>query len=82
MERIKIQLSAPFFSGYNLSLTKEIIDDMSINNIIDFITTNLYSLLESNNLEELLQKAKNMKWHIHDDLIKKDGIIYVCDCSF
>ena len=81
MEKIKIQLSAPLFWGYNLFLPKEVLNEMSRENIVNYITSNLYSLLQSNNLEILLEKSKEMNWHIHDDIIKSDGVIYVCSCS-
>tara|TARA_Y100000389_G_C17459578_1_gene520687 strand:- start:2748 stop:3002 length:255 start_codon:yes stop_codon:yes gene_type:complete len=78
MEQIKIQLSAPLFSGYSIFLPKEVINQMNKENIIDYVTSNLNSLLKSNNLEILLEKSENMNWHIHDELIKSDGVIYVC----
>jgi hypothetical protein len=81
MEQIKIQLSAPFFYGYNLFLPKEVLNQMSRENIVNYIISNLYSLIESNNLEFLLEKYKEMNWHIHDDIIKSDGVIYVCSCN-
>ena len=81
-EKTKIQLSSQLFGGYFLYLPLIIINDMTKENIVDYITDNLYSLLKSNNLEELLLLSKQANWHIHDDLIKSDGIIYVCGCNF
>ena len=79
-EEIKIQISSPLFGGYFVLLPEIVIKEMTNENIVEYITQNLYSLLISNNLEELLLLAKQKNWHIHDERIKSNGIIYVCSC--
>ena len=81
-EQVKIQLSDALFGGFNVFLPNESIQRISRESIVEYIISQLLSILKNYHLEYLFEKAKQGKWHIHDELIKSDGIIYVCNNCF
>jgi hypothetical protein len=77
-----IHVSSDLFLGLELIIYEEEIRDMTRNEQELFITykakTKLNSIFRDFNLEILLEKARNLKLHLHGPL-NKNEINYVCD---
>jgi hypothetical protein len=80
------QISSDIFWGYRMSIDISHFDD--IKSVIDYIKSDIRTFLLSRNLQCLVEKLDECKFHIHQpydvfqDLLNyttNSDIIYVCD---
>lgn len=64
---VKLQFSCELFWGYQFEIT---IDDYTTNDeIMNVAIVSLDSFLEENNFQILLQRRKEIKYHIHGEIL-------------
>ena len=79
-EFITVQISAKLFAGFQHKIAKEVINKMSVAEIIDEVKIHLKNFFSFPfDLYLLREKVDDLQLHIHDDIPFNRPIIYLCD---
>lgn len=76
-----LQLSGSIMSGYKISVSRELVNKSSKEDLIAELRNSLVKTMKNLNMEDLELLAKKIKLHIHCNIKNDMNTIYICECA-
>jgi len=81
-ELITLQISAKIYWGFNIKIERNLLNEMTHKQVIDYMKIQMKDFFQYHNLLELKEGIDELNLHIHGNFdFNNVNILYLCDHS-